>query len=111
MTYQPNFKVPRVRSKSHMAYVAAQPCIVCLWQYVQVHHLTCSPDPKARGLKAGDNWTLPLCNEHHLAGFPGSLHDDGNERRWWAAHGIDPIAAAEQLWAESQAIRAGNAMP
>jgi hypothetical protein len=106
MSYQPNFKVRRIRSKAHMSYVASQPCIVCMWQYVQVHHLTCSPDPKARGLKAGDNWTLPMCADDHTA-----LHARGDERAFWQALGIDPLQAAERLWLESEAIRAGKAMP
>ena len=110
MTYQSNFKVPRIRCEAHLKWIRTQPCMICQ-AFATAHHLTIGPEGKGRSLKAGDNWTLPLCNEHHLAGFPGSLHDDGNERRWWAAHGIDPIAAAEQLWAESQAARAGREMP
>ena len=106
MTYQPNFKVPRVRSKSHMAYVASLPCIVCGWHEVQVHHLTCGREAKARGLKASDSATLPTCAPCHTA-----LHARGDERAFWHALGIDPIAAAERLWAESQAARAGREMP
>lgn len=106
MTYQPNFKVPRIRSKPHMAYVASLPCIVCGWHEVQVHHLTCGREAKARGLKASDSATLPLCAADHTA-----LHARGDERVFWHALGIDPIAAADRLWLESQAARAGREMP
>jgi len=67
MTYQPNQKIPRIRSKPHMAYVASLPCIVCGWHEVQVHHLTCGREAKARGLKASDSATLPLCAADHTA--------------------------------------------
>jgi hypothetical protein len=106
MTYQPNQKIPRIRSKPHMAYVASLPCIVCGWHEVQVHHLTCGREAKARGLKASDSATLPTCAPCHTA-----LHARGDERAFWHALGIDPIAAAERLWAESQAARAGREMP
>ena len=100
----PNFRPVRVRSAAHMAFVAEHPCIVCGWPDVQVHHLTCGPEPKARGLKASDSYTVPLCPRHHDA-----LHQRGDERAFWHALGIDPIAAAERLWAASVASgRAGR---
>jgi hypothetical protein len=98
-------KTSRVRDKRHLAYVASWPCCVpaCGLEGVQVHHLTCGPEPKARGLKAGDDQTVPLCRGHH-----DSLHARGDERAFWAEVGFDAIAYAAQLWAES---RAGRAMP
>lgn len=105
MTYQPNQKIPRIRSKPHMAYVASLPCIVCGWHEVQVHHIMFA-QPRARGLKSGDNFTVGLCAPCHTA-----LHARGDERAFWHALGIDPIAAADRLWLESQAARAGREMP
>ena len=89
------FKTERIRSKKHMAFVATQPCLVCGRSPVQVHHLTCAPEPKARGLKAGDNWTVPVCVMHHNA-----IHGAGNETRYWSRLDIYPIFEAKRLWAE-----------
>ena len=52
---------------------------------VVAHHLTIA-QPKARGLKAGDQYAVPLCDKHHK-----ELHGLGNERRWWAIQGVDPF--------------------
>lgn len=89
-----------------MAYIGSLPCSVpgCRHLPVDVHHLTCSPEPKARGLKAGDNWTVPLCHGlHHVAEARDGVHRAGNERAWWAGKRIDPIALAERLWRQSPA--------
>ena len=95
-------KPGRVRDKDHLAYVAEQDCSVkgCHGTPIQAHHLTCGPEPKARGLKAGDTNVLPLCLRHHA-----ELHAAGDERKFWAGYGIEPVAAAAALWAESQAAR------
>ena len=92
-------KEGRVRDRAHMARLAGLACSVpgCKTRSIQVHHLTCGPEAKARGLKAGDCWTVPVCVRHH-----GELHGRGDEREWWAALGIDPIALAGALWAESR---------
>lgn len=101
----PNFRQKRIRSPKHLARLRKLPCSIpgCrpYWQVV-AHHLTCSPQPKARGLTAGDDWAVPLCLAHHGPGFAGSLHDAGNERSWWARKGIDPLALAERLWDQTQ---------
>ena len=90
-------KTYRPRSKKHLAFVGGLPCCYpgC-GRESQVHHLTIA-QPKARGLKAGDNWTVPLCVLHHNA-----LHSRGNERSWWEDIGIDPLALAASLWDESK---------
>lgn len=54
--------------------------------------------PKARGLKAGDQYSVPLCPDHHQNG-PDALHKHGNEREWWERHGIDAIELSLSLWA------------
>jgi hypothetical protein len=56
----------RIRSPAHMAYIKTLPCSVrgCRREPVDVHHLTCSPEPKAHSLKADDNWTVPLVPRH-----------------------------------------------
>ena len=44
-------------------------------------------------MKVSDEYTVPLCVGHHEW-----LHRTGDERAWWAARGIDPLAVALQLW-------------
>jgi hypothetical protein len=45
-----------------------------------------------------DEYTVPLCNIHH-----DSLHQTGDERAWWARHGIlEPLKIAGRLWAASR---------
>jgi hypothetical protein len=96
-------KRTRERCQAHLRFIRTLPCAACgVSATVQAHHLTISPDPKARGLKASDRWTAPLCLADHL-----ELHMRGDERAWWAALGRDPIALAERLWAMS--IAAGRA--
>ena len=46
-------------------------------------------------LKVSDEYTVPLCNGHH-----DSVHRTGDERAWWTARKIDPLAIARQLWTE-----------
>jgi hypothetical protein len=49
-------------------------------------------------LKVSDEYTVPLCNGHHDA-----LHRTGDERAWWARHGIiEPLKFAARLWAASR---------
>ena len=62
--------------------------------------------PRALGLKVSDEFTVPLCNGHH-----DSLHNTGDERAWWARHGIlDPLQMANRLWAAPR-NKSGEAMP
>ena len=51
-----------------------------------------------------DEFTVPLCNGHH-----DSLHHTGDERAWWARHGIlDPLKFAARLWAASRQRSTGD---
>lgn len=86
----------RIRARDHLRFVAGHPCLVCGRQPAQAHHLS-FVQPRARGLKASDEWTVPLCAIHHR-----ELHDRGNELSFWQAHKVDPKAAAEALWARSR---------
>src|ERR1700680_3902897 len=83
--------------KAHLAFVANQPCLVCGRRPAQAHHIRFA-QPRALGLKVSDEFTVPLCNGHH-----DSLHQTGDERAWWARHGIlDPLQLANRLWAASR---------
>ena len=49
-----------IRSPRHLAFVAEHGCAICGRRPVHVHHLTYGW-PKARGRKAPDSLTAPLC--------------------------------------------------
>jgi DNA recombination protein Rad52 len=90
-------KETRVRDRDHLAFVAHQPCLVCGRRPAQAHHLKFA-QPRSMSLKVSDEYTVPLCNGHHDA-----LHKSGDERAWWARHGIiDPLKFAARLWAASR---------
>jgi DNA recombination protein Rad52 len=90
-------KERRVRDKAHLSFVANEPCLVCGRRPAQAHHIRFA-QPRALGLKVSDEFTVPLCNGHH-----DSLHNTGDERAWWARHGIlDPLQISNRLWAASR---------
>jgi hypothetical protein len=89
----------RLRDKDHLHYVASQPCIVCNRILAEAHHVRFA-QPKAFGTKVSDEFTVPLCRDHHR-----ELHNNGNERAWWHDMGIDPLPVAKRLWDESHIER------
>ena len=107
-------KPERHRCLAHLRWVATIPCIACTNGNItperyrtgevmaQAHHLT-HAQPKARGLKAGDQWAVPMCPRHHDPNNSGSVHANGAERSWWAVRGIDPLPIAQALWESSVA--------
>lgn len=106
MEVETRFKQPRVRSRTHLDWIRTLRCCIpdCKGQPTIAHHLTCSPEPKARGLKAGDDWAVNLCEPiHHSAQSDRGVHYGGDERAWWAAHEIDPIFYARRLASLSRA--------
>jgi hypothetical protein len=92
----PNGKPRRRRDKDHLAFVAAQPCLVCGRTPSDAHHLRFA-QPRALGRKVSDEFTVPLCRLHHRA-----LHECGDKEAWWAAAKVDPTPAAQQLWSETR---------
>jgi len=91
-TVSPLRKPVRRRNKVHLAFVAAQPCLVCQRSPCDAHHLKFA-QPRTLGRKVSDEFTVPLCREHHR-----DLHRQGNEISWWANVQIAPIDAASELW-------------
>src|SRR3954471_12905657 len=82
----------RRRNKRHLAFVGAQPCLVCRRSPCDAHHLKFA-QPRSLGRKVSDEFTVPLCRDHHL-----DLHRHGNETAWWANLQIVPMEAAKDLW-------------
>jgi hypothetical protein len=86
----------RFRDKAHLRIVAAHPCLVCGRQPSDPHHLRFA-QPRALGLKVSDEFTVPLCREHHR-----QLHHAGNEIAWWHNIDIKPLPIAKSLWIASR---------
>jgi hypothetical protein len=57
-------KTRRRRSKTHLEFVATQPCLVCGRAPSDAHHLGFT-QPRALGRKVSDEFTVPLCRSHH----------------------------------------------
>ena len=75
----------RRRNKAHLVFVAAQPCVVCQRSPCDAHHLKFA-QPKTLGRKVSDEFTVPMCREHHH-----ELHRHGNEVAWWTNLHIVPL--------------------
>jgi hypothetical protein len=82
----------RYRDRSHLEFVASQPCLLCGRQPSDAHHLRFM-QARALGRRVSDEFAVPLCRTHHRA-----LHRSGEEAAWWEASGIDPVAIAHRLW-------------
>jgi len=86
----------RLRDKAHLRFVASHPCLVCGRQSSDPHQLRFA-QPRALGLKVSDEFTVPLCRDHHR-----KLHQAGNEVAWWHDLSIKPLVIAKALWDESR---------
>ncbi len=89
----------RHRDKTHLRFVAKQPCLICARQPCDAHHLRFA-QPRGLGLKVSDEFTVPLCRGHHR-----ELHRAGKEAYWWSKMGVDALGAALRLWIETHPFR------
>jgi hypothetical protein len=88
----------RHRDKSHLKFVASQPCLVCGRSPADAHHLRFT-QPRAMGRKVSDEFTVPLCRTHHR-----DIHSFGDEVAWWGRRAIDPIATSRLLWVSTRRV-------
>jgi ERF superfamily len=88
----------RRRDKTHLQFVAKQPCLICERLPSDAHHLRFA-QVRGLGLKVSDEFTVPLCRGHHR-----EVHRVGNEVQWWGNAGIDALASAHKLWTETHPI-------
>jgi Rad52/22 family double-strand break repair protein len=93
----------RIREKAHLRFVASHPCLVCGRQPSDPHHLRFA-QPRALGMKVSDEFTVPLCREHHR-----QLHQAGNEIAWWHNLNIKPLPIARALWEQNHPLAYGSA--
>jgi len=85
----------RYRSEKHLRSVRGRPCLCCYVRETEAHHITYA-EPNAMSMKVGDQFTVPMCHEHHM-----ELHRFGDERTWWDIQGIDPLAHAKKIFEEN----------
>jgi hypothetical protein len=90
----------RLRDKTHLRFVAKQPCLVCGRQPCDAHHVRFTQS-RGLSLKVSDEFTVPLCRAHHR-----ELHRTGKEADWWAKAGLEPISLARKLWLETHPLHA-----
>jgi len=88
----------RLRDKTHLRFVASQPCLICGRNPADAHHLRFT-QPRAMGLKVSDEFTVPLCRVHHR-----DVHGVGDELAWWERRAIDPLATSRMLWVSTRRI-------
>jgi hypothetical protein len=102
-------KSVRKRNKAHLAFVASQPCLVCQRPPYDAHHLKFA-QARSLGRKVSDEFTVPLCREHHQ-----ELHRHDNELAWWANLQIIPLPVPSDLWAQHRfkgvSLRKGCSRP
>ena len=105
----PITKPVRELCEAHLARLRTLRCCVprCRTIGCDAHHLT-HVQPKARGRKAGDQWTVPMCRWHHIHCLHAMIRNgarvQGREGDWWRAVGLDPIPLAMMLWAETNGV-------
>ena len=95
----------RLRDKSHLRFVAKQPCLVCGRQPCDPHHLRIAQS-RGLSLKVSDEFTVPLCRAHHR-----ELHSAGKETDWWSKMGIEPLGVARGLWLGTRPLPEISAPP
>jgi hypothetical protein len=91
-------EIRRHRDKTHLRFVALQPCLICERAPSDAHHLRFA-QPRALGRKNSDEFVVPLCRTHHRQN-----HQVGDEAAWWKKSGIDPLQVASRLWSISRGV-------
>jgi hypothetical protein len=89
-------KPVRKRDKAHRDFVCSQACLICGRRPSDAHHIRFG-QPRALGCKVSDEFTVPLCRVHHR-----DLHRGSDEKKWWEAAKIEPMAIAQRLWHETR---------
>ncbi len=88
----------RFRDKTHVKFVAKQPCLICARSPSDAHHLRFAQH-RALGRKVSDEFVVPLCRGHHR-----EVHRSGDEPGWWKKAGIDPTLPARALWLDTHPL-------
>ena len=100
----------RQQSRSHLAWLRTLPCLITGQRKdVDAAHIRYAEPVYGKritgiGEKPSDRFAVPLSRRLH------EEQHKGNEREFWARHGIDPLFVALSLWACSQDDDAGEAV-
>lgn len=90
---------PRQEDARHLAFIRTLPCIITGENtsveaaHLRFTDLRVDKDQPGVGAKPDDMWVLPLSGEMHRR-----QHATGNELKFWATYGIDPIFYAMALY-------------
>jgi hypothetical protein len=111
-------KAPTAAEKRHIARVAEMPCLVSEIEHMPlngyaecsgrttVHHV--SSDGFQRIARSPARVT-PLCQKHHLIQYgPHESVERLGHRGFLQIYGIDLLAMADKLWAESERLEAAR---
>jgi hypothetical protein len=96
--------------EKHLAFIRQLPCIICGDDDTSTEacHIRFADaalaKPESGSFKPADYWTLPMCGKHH------QLQHRGNERKFWADVGIDPLKYAMRLFTVSGNYQSGLAV-
>ena len=55
-----------MRDRKRLAEIRKLPCVVCSRSPVDAAHSNQSAHNKGLGIKASDEFTIPLCRQHHI---------------------------------------------
>lgn len=91
---------PTAIERKHMDRVAGMPCLVCGVWPVTIHHVTA----KIEGgrITRTHKRITPLCARHHqIQHGPMESVEALSHRGFWLDYGIDLLAVADDLWAET----------
>lgn len=99
-------KPPTAAERRHMDRLAQMGCLVCGARPVCVHHVVGYADRAGR-LSKCHRLVTPLCPRHHDVqhGPKEAVHALGHQG-FYHTYGIDLMAEAERLWAETQERKA-----
>lgn len=89
---------PRILAPRHLEFIRTLPSLIPGQGPVEAAHIrfgdrAYGKEPTGMGEKPSDCWTVPLAHDVHM-----DQHAFGDERTWWAEHGIDPLLVAALLW-------------
>lgn len=84
-------KTTKFKSKKYLKWVASLPCLLCLYNECQAHHITIA-EKRGFSQKVSDKFTIPLCYVHHH-----QLHML-SERKFWNTLGLNPVNYANILY-------------
>lgn len=95
-------RTPRIHNEFHLSFIRGLPCILTgdntstEAAHIRFSDLRADKYNAGVGAKPDDFFVVPLSGEMHRR-----QHAMGNERKFWAIYGIDPIFYALALYAIS----------